>query len=215
MEIEAKFIAPDRATLERLMQIERLAGFLLSPARLKSMHDQYMDTAGGRFLRGGFACRVRVDGSGDRLLTLKSLTPPQGLMHVRQEFEVRLKPQASLEMVDWPDCDATSLARQLSGGQPLELLFELRQERYQRLAAGEEGAPLVELSIDHTRFIFPAESDLLGVEAELLPAGDRRTLQAIVDALQQVWGLRPEPISKFERGLAQARPELVPLIYLR
>ncbi|HSN73942.1 MAG TPA: CYTH domain-containing protein [Anaerolineae bacterium] len=216
MEIEAKFIVPDRATFERLLQIERLAGFVLSPALLKRMHDQYLDTADGAFLRGGFACRMRVDGGGGCLVTLKALTPSQGLLHVRQELEVRLPQQDGLNVARWPDCDATALARQLSSGQPLELLFDLQQERYQRLAfAGEKQPPFAELSIDRVRFSAAIHSDLLGVEAELLPAGEILGLQALADELQQVWGLTPEPVSKFERGLALARPELAPLIYAR
>jgi inorganic triphosphatase YgiF len=216
MEIEAKFTVSDRATFERLIQVERLAGFVLSPARLKCLHDQYMDTAAGGFLRGGFACRVRFDGSGGRLLTLKALTPAQGLLHVRQELEVRLPPQASLDVTDWPASDATSLASQLGRGQSLGLLFELRQDRYQRLAAAGEGLPpLAELSIDHIHCDAAIPNDLLGVEVEMLPAGDPLSLDAIADELQHVWGLLPEPISKFERGLAQARPELLSLINAR
>jgi len=216
MEIEAKFRVPDQATFQRLLQVDRLAGFRLSTARLKRLHDQYLDTADGGFLRGGFACRLRSDGDGGRLLTLKSLMAPQGLMHVREELEVHLPPEARLDVGEWPDCDATALARRLSGGQLLGRLFDLGQERYQRLAAVGDGQPrLVELSIDVTRFGASATSEQLGVEAELLPAGDRSDLQAIVDELQQAWGLTPEPISKFERGLAKARPELVRLIRAR
>jgi inorganic triphosphatase YgiF len=213
MEIEAKFTVPDRATFERLIQTERLAGFLLSPARLKQLHDHYLDTDDGAFLRGGFACRLRVDGDGGRLVTLKALTAAQGLLHARKELEVWLPPQDDLDVSSWPDCTATVLARQLSRGQPLELLFELRQERHQRLAsAGEEQPPFAELSIDHVCLSAATRSDLLGVEAELLPAGDIHGLQAMADELQTMWGLTPEPVSKFERGLALARPKLALLI---
>jgi cobalt/nickel transport system ATP-binding protein len=97
MEIEAKFSLPDRATFDRLLQIEALAGCILSPARLKRVHDRYLDTASGGFLAGGYACRVRVDSAGGRLLTLKSLTPAQGLLHQRQEFEVSLPAQVDLD----------------------------------------------------------------------------------------------------------------------
>jgi inorganic triphosphatase YgiF len=215
MEIEAKFIVPDRTTFDRLLRVEALANCVLSPARRKRLHDQYLDTASGGFLRGGFACRVRMDGDGERLLTLKSLTPAQGVLHEREELEVRLPVQVGLDPAEWPACDATELASQLSQGQPLTPLFELRQERYQRLATPVGGAtPAVELSIDRTSFD-AAEDDLLGVEAELLPGNDRITLQAIIDRLHQEWGLTPEPISKFERGLAQARPELFSLMRAR
>lgn len=215
MEIEAKFTVPDRATFDRLLRVEALAGYTLSPALLKRLHDQYLDTASGGFLAGGYACRVRTDGDGGRLVTLKSLTPAQGLLHVRQELEVRLPAHGGLDPATWPACDATELANRLSQGQPLTPLFELRQERYLRLATSPGSAtPVVELSIDQTSFT-AAEDDLLGVEAELLPGHDRTVLQTIVDDLHQEWGLTPEPVSKFERGLAQARPELFSLLRAR
>lgn len=216
MEIEAKFSLPDRATFDRLLQIEALAGCILSPARLKRVHDRYLDTASGRFLAGGYACRVRVDSAGGRLLTLKSLTPAQGLLHQRQEFEVSLPAQVDLDPAAWPACAATDLASRLGQGQPLTLLLELRQERQRRLATLPEApSPAVELSIDRISFDAEAGYDLLGVEAELLSGGDLAALQAIAVELQQVWGLTPDPISKFEQGLAQARPDLLALMRTR
>jgi inorganic triphosphatase YgiF len=216
MEIEAKFIVPDQATFDRLLQVEALSGSALSLARLKRLHDRYLDTASGGFLRGGFACRVRMDDQGGRLITLKSLTPAPGLLHERQELEVSLPACVGLDPTTWPACDATALASQLSQGQPLTPLFELRQERYQRLGT-PVGAPTpaVELSIDRVRFDAAAQDDLMGVEVELLSDSDRTALEAIVEELQQGWGLIPEPISKFERGLAQVRPELFPLLRAR
>lgn len=216
MEIEAKFTVPDASVFQRLIQVERLAGHALTPARLKQLHDRYLDTADGGFLRGGYACRVRDDGGGRPLLTLKSLTPAQGALHARQELEARLPAQAGLDVAGWPDCPAASLAVELSRGQPLAVLFDLRQARYQRLATLVEGQEaLVELSIDHTRFGAAADSGLLGVEVELLPGGDRASLQAIADELQWTWGLDPQPTSKFEWGLLLAHPELVPLLDAR
>lgn len=210
MEIEAKFSIPDRAVFQRLLQIEALAGFGLGAPRRKALHDQYLDTADGALLRGGYACRVRLEGDGGRLLTLKSLTPAEGGIHAREELEARLPLHAGLDIDQWPASDAAGLARRLSGGQPLALLFELRQERYVRLAAAGNLAPVVELCIDATRFSAEPAIDLLGVEAELLPAGDLADLQAMAGELQQGWGLQPERLSKFERGLAQTRPELFP-----
>lgn len=216
MEIEAKFTAPDWATLQRLILVERLAGFVLTPAHLKQLHDRYLDTADGGFLRGGYACRLREDREGQSLLTLKSLTPAQGALHARQELEVQLARQAGLDTAGWPDCAAKFLALELSHGQPLTPLFDLRQERYQRLATPAGHAiPDVELSIDRASSCAAGQDELLGVEVELLPDRNRAALDAIVEALQQGWGLVPEPISKFERCLAQARPELIPLLRAR
>lgn len=209
MEIEAKYVIPDRVVFERLLQIDALAGFTLSEPRRKALHDHYLDTADGAFLRGGYACRVRLDGDGGRLLTLKSLTPAQGAWHAREELEVWLPSSSGLDIARWPAAAATSLASQLCAGQPLALLFELHQERHQRLAAAAGSpAPSVELSVDATQFSADPSTVVLGVEAELLPAGDLADLQAIADELEHSWGLRPELHSKFERGLVQARPEL-------
>ena len=44
MEIEAKFAVPDEMTLERLVQADRLAGYTLLPAKIKRVHDTFMDT---------------------------------------------------------------------------------------------------------------------------------------------------------------------------
>lgn len=214
MEIEAKFSIADQATFQRLVQVERLAGFFLSPARLKQIHDQYLDTAEGAFLRSGYTCRVRLASDGGRLLTLKALAPTQGLLHVRQELEVALPPLAGLEMAAWPASDAAALAQEIGRGQPLRLLFDLRQERHQRLAAAG-GPPLVELSIDHVHFSAAAQADCRGVELELLPAGDLAAVQAMAAELETRWGLAVQPRSKFEQGLALARPELLPLSFDR
>lgn len=214
MEIEAKFSIADQATFQRLIEVQQLAGYGLSPARLKQNHDQYLDTADNAFLRRGFACRLRLDAGGGRVLTLKSLTPPQGALHVRQELEVALPPLAGLEMAAWPASDAAALAREIGRGQALRLLFDLRQERHQRLAAAG-GPPLAELSIDHVHFSAAAQADYRGVELELLPAGDLAAVQAMAAELETRWGLAVQPCSKFEQGLALARPELLPLSFDR
>lgn len=216
MEIEAKFSIPDQETFDRLVQVERLAGFLLSPARLTQIHDQYLDTAAGAFLRGGWTCRVRLAGAGGRLLTLKSLASAQGLLHMRQELEVALPPQAGLDVAAWPESDATTLARQLSQGQPLHVLFDLQQDRYRRLAAAAPGsAAAVELSLDRVHFGAAAPQVSLAAEAELLPAGDLAGLRALASELHEGWGLSFETTSKFEQGLAHVRPDLLPLDFPR
>lgn len=213
MEIEAKFAIADPALFERLTQVEQLAGFSLSPVQPKRVHDQYLDTADGAILAGGYACRVRVESGGGRLLTLKSLAPAQGALYMREELEVRLPPASGLDVAGWPDSPATALARQLSADRPLVLLFELQQERYRRLAAtAGSSAPAVELSIDIARISTEPPIELLGVEAELLPAGNLADLQALIDELHHGWGLAPDLLSKFDRGLAAAQPHLASLL---
>ena len=50
------------------------------------------------------------------------------------------------------------------------------------------------------------------MEAELLPAGNLADLQALIDELHHGWGLAPDLLSKFDRGLAAAQPHLASLL---
>jgi len=85
MEIEAKFTIPDEETYLRLQQAEQLAGFKLSPAQIKEVHDSYLDTAGFAIRKAGYYCRAR-EYNGSRLVTLKQLAGAQGAVHKREEF---------------------------------------------------------------------------------------------------------------------------------
>ena len=62
MEIEAKLAIPNRRVYRALVHLRSLAGYALAPAGSIRAHDQYFDTAGGRLLAGGYACRLRSDG---------------------------------------------------------------------------------------------------------------------------------------------------------
>jgi inorganic triphosphatase YgiF len=204
MEVEAKFRIPDEATFQQLLAASSLAGFILGRDHLRHIHDRYVDTADRACWRGGYACRLRVQGD-DRIVTLKSLTPARGAIHDREELEVRVESGSAGQAGAWPAGDARTLALRLTGGRPLELLFEFRQERHARLLlAPDDGREVAELSLDRV-CLGRHERDALSLcEAELLPTGRPQELAAVAAELVAAWHLEPETRSKFDLGLAAA-----------
>lgn len=213
MEIEAKFAVRDPLTFNQLVEVDELAGLCLGKARVKLVHDRYLDTAQRAFLLAGYACRLRTVGDA-RIVTLKSFTAASGALHQREELEVELipaTPESAGHLIDlWPDSQATTLVRELSDGQPLGLLFELQQERHVRLATRRGSNSLVaEVSLDVVRFNPGAAALTFELEAELLPGGRVADLEAVIAELNERWAVLPESTSKFERGLALCCPELI------
>lgn len=209
MEIEAKFVLPDESTFRRLVEVKELGGLRLDAAQVKQVHDRYLDTPSGSFLREGYACRVRAVGD-IRLVTLKSIVAVTGAYHHREEIEAQLSPaQASGHVDPWPDSQAARFARQVLGGQPLELLFELQQERHVRLATrlGEE-RPIAEISVDSVRFGDDGSGHVYELEVELLQSGQLSDLDPLTRELMGPWALVPQEVSKFERGLSLCCPQL-------
>ena len=63
MEIEAKFVVPNRAVYRELAHLRMLAGYTLVAAGVAQVADRYFDTADGRLLTGGYACRFAPKGT--------------------------------------------------------------------------------------------------------------------------------------------------------
>ena len=208
MEIEAKFTVVDASTFERLLEVPTLAGMQAGPASRKRVHDRYLDTADRRFMRNGFACRVRDKGDG-WLATLKGLGAGEGALHRRTELEAIL-PAGELNVQNWPPGEAREVALRLSAGQPLELVFEMWQERNVRLLRSQSGEdPVIELSLDVVHRDREDTVPWFELEGELLPAGSVQQLEALMQTLAGSWGLVPESRSKYERGLPAADAALL------
>jgi len=205
MEIEAKFVVPDEATLQRLLDMRELGGLRLEPGPTKQVSDSYRDTADQAIQRGGYACRVRREGD-KKIATLKGLGVAEGAVHQRVEHEVML--DAGEAPADWPASGARELALALTQSEPLIELFSLSQQRHTRTVhaavSTSEGDRLVaELSLDvvemHTGDEVKATFEL---EAELASDGTTDDLALMVADLRDRWQLQPQPRSKFEQGLA-------------
>ncbi len=199
MEIEAKFAVPDVETFRRLRAADQLAGLALSPAQIKQVSDTYLDTPDRRILAAGYAFRRREEPEGI-IMTLKGLRGLEGAVHRREELEVQLP--ADQPPAEWPASPVRDLALQLVGDAPLISLFNLHQTRISRVMSQSQKI-VAQLSLDEVHLSVAGRVQAyFELEAELAPPGNEDDLAAIVAHLQDEWGLRPEPRSKFERALA-------------
>ncbi|MCO5219751.1 MAG: CYTH domain-containing protein [Thermomicrobiales bacterium] len=152
--------------------MNRLAGMPLGPVRRILVNDCYFDTADGTLLEFGYSCRLRESHTGDRTITIKSLTTSSDGLHVREEFEIPLRFGVPIENVHrWPEGVVRDLVADLIHGDRLEELFAFNQERFQRLLPDGE-FPQVEVSFDRVSLGGPDAPVLCWVEAELLERGD-------------------------------------------
>ncbi len=200
METEAKFIVPDAATFAKLRRMPRPDPYRLSKPVVKMVQDRYVDTAGQHFFAQHFAVRLR-EGDGGLLLTLKSFgDPPRGAIHRRSEVESRVP---SLDITTWPAGEARSMAEEIAGHEPLLDLVRLTQTRVVALVT-DEARLVAEWSLDEV-LLDGAATPFYELEIELRPDGRPRDLRELSDFLVGKYGLRPQPLSKFERAM-QVRP---------
>ncbi|RMH04796.1 MAG: CYTH domain-containing protein [Planctomycetota bacterium] len=200
-EIEARLEAPAFADLERAPGLLAAVGCWLGEEERLFLADHYLDTADLLLRRAGWTLRLRDLGT-RRLLTLKACRPPRadGLAE-REEFE---EPTEWAPVHGWrlPPAALGGRVAELTAGEPLERLFELRQER--RLRPAGRGGLVCELSLDRVEWRHRgAAARAALVELELRRGGPEE-LAALADELAAAAGWRPAPRSKFERGLALA-----------
>ena len=207
VEIEAKFIIPDEATLQRLLAIRELGGFRLEPGPTQRLSDSYRDTADRAIYRGGYACRIRNKGD-KQIATLKGLSRAEGAVHQRAEHEVTL--DAGETPSGWPDSPARKLALALCQGERLAELFSLSQQRHTRTVragdrlVGELSLDVVEMHIGDDARTTPSTTlrTSFELEVELSTDGTPDDLHLMVADLKDRWQLQPQPLSKLEQGLA-------------
>lgn len=203
MEIEAKFALPNRQAYRELLRLRDLAGYTLIPTAAAHVADRYFDTADGRLLAAGYACRLRTEGA-SVLATLKGLGGAQGAVHQRDEQEVQLATWTP-DARTWPASPARELALKLTEGATLQPLFDLEQQR-QRADVLDGARRVAELSLDEVRATVGRRPALYyELEVELRPEGTEADLARIVQELRERHHLTPEPRSKFARALETLR----------
>ncbi len=203
MEIEAKFAVPNRQAYRALLRLRELAGYALIPTAAAQVTDRYFDTADGRLLAAGYACRLRAEGT-SVLATLKGLGGALGALHHREEQEVQLDAWTP-DVAAWPASPARDLALTLSQGATLHPLFDLEQHRT-RADVVDGARRVAELSVDAVRAVIGRRPALYyELEIELKSDGTEEDLARLAAALTGEHGLKPEPRSKFERALETLR----------
>jgi CHAD domain-containing protein/uncharacterized protein YjbK len=196
IETEAKFIIAEGSTFAALQRLTKLGEFRLEPRGTRLITDRYLDTPQMHLYRSGYACRIRTKDD-QRIVTLKSLTPAEGNVHRRQEIEQIVQ---SDEPKNWGDGESTRIIKDLAGDTALTPLFVIHQTRHIRYANLQDKT-VIECSLDEVSLNETTRVDYYNLEAELLEAGQEADLSQFIETLQTKWLLRPEGLSKFERGL--------------
>ncbi len=225
MEIEAKFSAPDAATLERLDELDELAGYQLAGRELADMTDVYLDTDDRALRAAGLVCRRRD--RGDRVvITVKRRgdaatsgagagaggpgdprpTPSTAATSGRPSCRPRLRPTPNRRR-GRPARPANRCWRRPATG-PWRRSSKCARRRVLRNMT-KDGRTIAELSLD-TLTIVAADGPLPPqheVEAELKDDGTEADLAQIAASLQRDFALTPQPLSKFERAMAALAAE--------
>jgi inorganic triphosphatase YgiF len=161
--------------------------------------DHYLDTSHRDILQGGYACRMREKDC-QWLVTLKGLGGVEGAIHQREEYEMEVQPNTSMQ--EWPDSPARDLVISLTRSQPLSELCSIRQHRTTRAVhQGQRRVGTMSLDVVDMERAGRLERTY-EVEIELEQDGVLDDLQALDEILQN-YGLCQETRSKFERAIDQ------------
>jgi inorganic triphosphatase YgiF len=214
-EVESKFRAADRRTLQRLATVDRLGPARLGPASVANEADRYLDTPHGLLAAAGWACRLRTR-AGRTIVSLKGTAAVAvgDLSGVHRRPEVEGPATAAVDPATWPPSAARDLLVELARGAVLEQRLRLDQRRTER-AVALGGHEVATLSLDEVQ-VFDREGGsagwLLVVELEHADgARDREpALAPVADALRSEPGLIPDPLTKLEhatRLIAESRAQ--------
>lgn len=205
LEVELKYRMTEAAAGDRLLAADDLAGLTaLQPVVTVINEDRYVDTPDGALEAAGYAGRLRSDGNGSTVITLKGLRRQDdgGVLHVRTELEGPADPSAGAG--SWPASAARDEVLAIAGEAALVDRVRVRQVRRKR-PYGIDGT-VVELSVDDVEVLLGDRVIERFGELELeVREGSQAALEPLVDLLGEVEELVPVETSKLERALEAVR----------
>jgi CHAD domain-containing protein len=202
MEVELKYRVNDRATGERLLAADQLAGLQATGGRARAtqLEDRYVDTRDGALAKAGFAVRLRQSGD-ETIVTVKSLTSTEGDGGAVSRDELEGPADRVAPPAEWEASDARALVLEHAGDAPLVERVTIRQLRHRRML--RSGESHVELSLDEVDVVSRGRivRSFLELEAELVK-GDANLLGDLARRLDTESGLARSDHSKLEMALA-------------
>lgn len=201
MEIELKYTIADEAVIEKIFNDEKILRYRdENTEETIPMRAIFYDTPGQKLQRAGFAFRIRREGE-ENVATLKwGGTTSEG-MHKRQELNITLDDEeaARPSIHIFGQDEVGGELDKLVGDEPLEALMEI--EFVRRQVRLDTGNSISELSTDlGTVRANGRETPICEMEIELY-SGDEGDMCALGEEIAAKYGLKPENISKFKRGL--------------
>ena len=127
-ETESRYVVPDRALFNRLLEAKHLGPFSVQPRGTVKITDHYLDTRGRALLRQGWACRLRAQ-DGTWTVNVKGPKQVEGPAVVRAELETPL-PERVQDYARWPAGPTRKRVQELTGGIPLQTLVTINQTRH-------------------------------------------------------------------------------------
>jgi triphosphatase len=206
VELEAKLLAPGRATLRALARLRQLGPYLLQPRDVVRLHSVYLDTAEFALAHAGVALRLRRQ-AGRWEATVKWAGEVDGAVHARPELNVPMErpPRYPFALPAGP---LNIHLAALVAGRPLQpvLVSEVRRRRMDVMTSSAPGGPpLAELALDAVHLHPPGDAEREETYAEVeieRTSGQRRDVNGLARLLRRRFDLAHSPDSKLARGLA-------------
>lgn len=202
LEIEAKFALPADFDTQRLSSLQALAGFALSSAQIKKVHDTYLESTSKAVERLGYVVRQRVVNCTETLFTVKSRNSSGGALSIREEYEFPIG--QSVHPEDWPtDIVVRQKFIEALKAEDLAPYFEIRQTRHSRdITVQDKSARIAEWTLDFVEvWLDDQQLDSFAVlEVELEAAGTQAQLDEIVAAIEAKFGLKSVAVAKLARA---------------
>ncbi len=202
MEIELKYLIPDKETIDKMWQeaVFKDYGTVDSVSQIE-MDAIYYDTE-DRVL-GGADTAFRVRKEGQRYVaTLKWGGHQHEGLHEREELNIQLQNDPAVVLPSLDIFAENEKGRQLAtlvGDKPLKALIETRFTR--QIMRIDTGATICEVALDNGSIITPVgDLDICELEIELF-TGDVSDIEKIGADLEKRFGLETGVESKFGRGI--------------
>ena len=201
MEIELKYRLRDKRDADRIFADFEVRKYAESrQPEAVPMYSVYYDTEDLDLRRGKVAFRVRRAGD-DHEATLKWNGASGQGMHRREEMNIRITEEQSLapEIGIFEQSEIYPMLEELTGGKKLVPVLEMFFER--KILRLDMGTSISELSCDVGRIMAGGkEAPILELEIELF-SGEEGDIVRLGSHLADRYGMEPEDVSKYQRGL--------------
>jgi triphosphatase len=210
MEIELKYSIETKEQMNLIWEDDFLRSMEEKDSRESVyMKAAYFDTADFILAKNRIAFRIRKEG--DRVMaTLKWRDRDVGItgLYMREEINVPVKDESCFLSPDPTIFRESPEGRDLIealDGAPLICIFETHF--YRRRLRIDSGETICEISLDEGEVIADSgRAPISELEIELF-SGKQEDMMKIGDRIVQTYRLRPEPISKYAKGIRLAKRE--------